>query len=189
MRIYDISRDIMSTPVYPGDPVPKQTRVMKLENGELCNLSVIEMCAHNATHVDAPNHFIEDGYTIEDIPMTNCVGHCTIAEFNEPITGEQIEKLLKTSKKRIIFKGTGELTQSAAFALATGGVKLVGVENQSVGDEKIHLELLGAEITLLEGLALSKVDAGDYYLVAAPIKMAGLEGAPCRAILLEGIIA
>lgn len=193
MKIYDISRDIASTPVYPGDPEPQAKRVQKIENGDMCNLSMLAMCAHNATHVDAPNHFIDDGVTMENVPLSRFIGPCTVIECDEPLTGAQIDELLPNIKKRLLIKGKGEVTKSAAFALREGGIKLVGVEYQSVGPqgdpEAVHMELLGAGVVLLEGLDLSAVDSGDYYLVAAPIKWSGLEGAPCRAILMEGIIA
>jgi kynurenine formamidase len=50
---------------------------------------------------------------------------------------------------------------------------------------QVHLELLGKEVILLEGLVLSEVKEGNYYLFAAPIKLSGSDGAPCRAILLK----
>ncbi len=193
MTIYDISRELLSAPRYPDDDGPKLETVMSMAEGSMYNLSNLHMCVHNGTHVDAPLHFIEDGESIENVSLDKCVGYCTVIECDHPLTGQEAEELLPVIRKRLLIKGNGSITQSAAFVLAQGGIKLVGVETMSVGDPSapraVHLELLGAGAALLEGLNLSKVEVGDYYLVAAPLKIKGAEGSPCRAVLLKGIIA
>ncbi len=193
MTIYDISRELLSAPLFPDDDGPKLETVLSMADGSLFNLSNLHMCVHNGTHVDAPLHFIEDGDSIEDVSLDKCIGHCTVIECDHPLTGQEAEELLPHIRKRLLIKGNGAITQSAAFVLREGGIKLVGVETMSVGDisapRAVHLELLGAEVALLESLNLSKVPVGDYYLVAAPLKIKGAEGSPCRAILLKGIIA
>ena len=69
------------------------------------------------------------------------------------------------------------------------GVELVGVESQTVGPEDapmaVHLELLGREVVLLEGIRLHEVPEGEYLLFAAPLLLGGADGAPCRAVLIE----
>lgn len=193
MTIYDISRELLSAPVYPDDEKPKLEAVLSMNNGSLYNLSNLHMCVHNGTHVDAPLHFIDDGDSIENVSLDKCIGHCSVIECIEPLTGQRAEELLPHIKKRLLIKGNGAITQSAAFVLKEGGIKLVGVETLSVGDlnapRAVHVELLSSEIALLENLNLTKVPVGDYYLVAAPLKIKGAEGAPCRAVLLKGIIA
>ena len=74
MLIYDISREVFQAKVYPGDPIPEFERVKKISKGDICNLSMIKTCAHNATHVDAPFHFYENGKTTEEIELQKCVG-------------------------------------------------------------------------------------------------------------------
>lgn len=193
MTIYDISRELLSAPLYPDDDGPRLETVMSMSEGSMYNLSNLHMCVHNGTHVDAPLHFIEDGDTIDKLSLDKCIGYCTVVEWDHPMTGQEAEALLPYIRKRLLIKGNGSITQSAAFVLSQYGIKLVGVEQLSVGDPSapraVHLELLGAGAVLLEGLNLSKVEPGEYYLVAAPIKIAGAEGAPCRAVLLKGIIA
>lgn len=189
MTIYDISRELLSAPLFPDDAGPKLETVQSMADGSLFNLSNLHMCVHNGTHVDAPLHFIEDGDAIENVSLDKCIGHCTVIECDHPLTGREAEELLPHIRKRLLIKGNGAITQSAAFVLREGGIKLVGVETLSVGDvsapRAVHLELLGADVALLENLNLSKVPVGDYYLVAAPLKIKGAEGAPCRAILLK----
>ena len=65
MTIYDISQEIFSCQVYPGDPAPERRMLSSMEKGGLYNLTAFNMCAHNGTHVDAPFHFLKDGKTIE----------------------------------------------------------------------------------------------------------------------------
>ena len=61
MKIYDISQEIFSCQVYPGDPEPFKESLGSMENGDLYNLTAFRMCAHNGTHVDAPFHFVKAG--------------------------------------------------------------------------------------------------------------------------------
>lgn len=193
MTIYDISREILSAPIYDGDKAPELETVHSMADGSVYNLSNLHMCVHNGTHIDAPLHFIEDGASIEQISLDKCIGPCTVIECNRPLTGQRAEELLPHIKKRLLIKGNSEITQSAAFVFQSWGIKLIGVESLSVGDVNapaaVHRELLGADVALLENLNLSNVPIGDYYLVATPLKLKGAEAAPCRAVLLKDTIA
>jgi arylformamidase len=187
MQIYDITQELFGGKVYPGDPAPAYERVLSMEDGAPCNLTKLQMGAHNATHMDAPYHFYKDGKTIEQIELKRCVGPCTVLEWNGQI--DELITTLPTSQKRLILKGNGIVTLEAAKAMIEFGILLIGVESQSVGPVgapmQVHLELLGKEVILLEGLVLDEVPAGDYFLSAAPLKLGGSDGAPCRAILLK----
>ena len=66
MNIVDISRPLLTTIEYPGDPETRLDAVQRIENGDICNLSAVYACVHTATHVDAPYHFLEGGETIEE---------------------------------------------------------------------------------------------------------------------------
>lgn len=193
MNIIDISRELFSTPVYPGDPAPYRDLVRRMELGDACNLSGFYTGCHSATHVDAPRHFVEDGKTIEQLDPARFMGECTVIEASGIITGSDIDNILPASKKMILFKGNGEafLCESSAFALTDAGITLVGTDALSIetGDDETfaaHRELLGAEVVILEGLDLSKVEPGDYRLIALPLLMAGTEATPVRAVLIEG---
>ncbi len=162
-----------------------------MARGDLYNLTSFSMCAHNGTHIDAPFHFLENGDTVEQLPLGKLVGDCYVSEQNENIDTENARQILAGAKgiKRILIKGTGVVTLAAAQVFAEAAVDLIGVEGQSVGPENapmaVHKVLLGARVVLLEGVRLGGVAEGVYFLNAAPISLAGSDGAPCRAILIE----
>ncbi len=191
MKIYDISQEVFGCEVYPGDEVPSWREDLRISRGDLYNLTSFSMCAHNGTHIDAPFHFLEDGDTIEQIPLKKMVGECCVSAQNEDIDAEKARQILFDARsiKRILIKGTGIVTLAAAQVFAEAGIDLIGVEGQSVGPEDapmaVHKVLLGAGAVLLEGIRLGAVAEGVYLLNAAPISLAGSDGAPCRAILIE----
>lgn len=194
MKLYDISRELFSAPVYPGDPTPRREILKRMELGELYNLSAFYTGCHSATHVDAPRHFVQDGKTIEEIPLEHFIGRCTVVEISGLLLGEQMDELLPKCQDVILFKGGTEtfLTESAAFALREGGVRMVGTEAASIapiGNEQApHVELLGAGIPILEGLDLSCVPPAEYTLIALPLYLKGAEASPVRAILLDTVL-
>jgi len=196
VRIIDISQEVLSCNVYPGDPSPKAEKLKSMEQGEDYNLSVFSMCAHNGTHVDAPFHFYKDGKTVEALALEKMIGLAYVAEHQGLVMAtdakEMLEKARKAnpeSSKRILIKGDAVVTLEAAEAFAEDGIWLIGGESQSVGPEDapmaVHKVLLGAEVVLLEGIRLQEVSEGVYFLNAAPISLAGADGAPCRAVLIE----
>lgn len=178
MKIYDITQELFSCQVYPGDTPPTYKQVQALADDKACNLTDISMCSHNATHIDAPAHYIENGKTIDQLPLDIFVGAATITE-DLP----SAEELLQTT--RLLIKGKKELTIPEATLLSNSNLQLIGVESQSVGSPEVHRILLSAGIALLEGITLSHVPEGQYTLIAPPLKLGGLEGAPCRAMLVE----
>ncbi len=188
MLIYDISREVFQAKVYPGDPIPEFERVKKISKGDICNLSMIKTCAHNATHVDAPFHFYENGKTTEEIELQKCVGECIVIERSGKIMAEDIRTVLENTKlRKILLKGEIEITREAAQMMADKDLELLGVEGFTVGTEEtscdVHRVLLAKEIVIVEALDLSKVSSGKYFLVSAPVKYGHLDGAPCRAML------
>lgn len=192
MEIIDISRELFTSQVYPGDPEPYRDPIRRMSMGDVCNLSGFYACCHTATHIDAPSHFFEDGSTIESMDLSKCMGRCTVVEVKGIITGADIDEFLPRCEERILFKGNGEafLSQSAAFVLADAGIRLVGTDATSIelGEEEeypAHRLLLGEEIPILEGLNLTKVQPGSYRLIAFPLLLGGAEAAPVRAVLLK----
>lgn len=191
MIIHDISKDTMTTPVYEGDPVTAVEKLKSIENGDEYNLSAISMCVHSGTHIDAPLHYVDDGNSIDNIRLNTFFGKCTVIEIKGVLTGNDIDRILPYCKQRILFKGNGEafLSQSAAIVLSASKVKLVGTDAISIApdfdEDKTHRVLARAGIAILENLDLSKISGGQYDLCAFPVKLGGLEAAPCRAILLE----
>ncbi len=191
MKIYDISQEIFGCEVYPGDEIPSKREDLRMSRGDLYNLTSFSMCAHNGTHIDAPFHFMEDGDTVEQIPLEKLVGDCYVSQQNEDIDAEKARQILTCAKgiKRILIKGAGIVTLSAAQVFAKAGIDLIGVEGLSVGPVDapmaVHKVLLGSKVVLLEGIRLGDVAEDVYFLNAAPICLSGSDGAPCRAILIE----
>lgn len=191
--IIDISQEIFSCKVYPGDPAPAKERMLNIEQGDICNLTAFSMCAHNGTHVDAPYHFIQDGETIDKLGLEPFVGDCYVARHEGNVTEEDAVEILEKARAakasdRILIAGKATVTADAVRVFAQSGIKLLGNESQTVGPEdapkEVHLILLGAGIVLLEGIVLTDVSEGKYFLSAAPLNLAGCDGAPCRAYLI-----
>ena len=196
MKLYDITQELFSCKVFPGDPAPQRQTLADMEQGNLYNLTAFSMCAHNGTHIDAPYHFIADGKTVEQLPLNKTVGMAYVAEHEGLLTGEDARAILaraslalRESSRRILIKGKATVSYEAAQAFADYGVDLIGNESQTVGPEDgpaaVHQLLLGKDVVLLEGIRLSHVPEGVYFLNAAPICLGGADGAPCRAILVE----
>lgn len=191
LKIYDISQEVFSCEVFPGDPAPQKELLCSMENGELYNLTSFSMCAHNGTHVDAPSHFIKDGKTLDEVGLEPFVGTAYVAEHQGIVTTEDAEEILNraSAAPRILIKGDAEVSLEAAKVFASSGILLLGNESQTVGPEDapmaVHQALLGAGVVLLEGIRLAEVPEGVYLLNAAPLNLGGSEGAPCRAILIE----
>ncbi len=193
-KIIDISQEVLGCRVYPGNRVPKAIAEKRMAEGESCNLSSFEMCAHNGTHMDAPFHFFTDGKTIEDIPLRKTVGWCVVLTYDGNMEREDAEQILararslgREASNKLLLKGDAIISETAALVFAQNGLDLIGVESQSVGPPaapmQVHRILLQQEICLLEGIRLSEVEEGVYFLHAAPLLLAGFDGAPCRATL------
>lgn len=191
MKFYDISRDIMTTQPYGSDPEPRVTALCSIENGDMYNMTEFTMCSHQATHIDAPLHFDNDGSDIAGLRLSPFYGKCTVVTIDGILTGEDMEELLPHCRKRLILHGNGNayLTSSAAQVIAQSGLILIGTDAVSIAapfDEmRTHLELARANIAVLENLYLNGVADGVYTLCAFPIKLSKLEAAPCRAVLVD----
>ena len=196
MRIYDISQEVFGCVVFPGDPAPRKEIMLKISEGDICNLSSLHMCAHNGTHVDAPYHFLEDGKKIDEDALEKFIGMAYVADHEGIVTAEDAGLILQKAKaaderavKKILIKGRSVISYEAAEVFEREGIELIGNESQTVGPEDapkaVHLRLLGSEVVLLEGIRLSAVPEGVYFLNAAPINLGGADGAPCRAVLVE----
>lgn len=195
MKIYDISQEVFSCKVFPGDPAPERKVLSSMETGALYNLTAISMCAHNGTHVDAPLHFIKDGKAVDAICLEAVVGMAYVTQHQGIVSGDDAAKMLEKAKalnpeaaRRILIKGAAVVSSEAAKVFAASGILLLGNESQTVGPEDapmdVHHILLGANVILLEGIRLAAVPEGIYLLNAAPLNLAGAEGSPCRALLI-----
>lgn len=209
MPIYDISLTISpSLPVWPGDPPVKMPLTESMEAGAEYNLTRLDISAHTGTHVDAPHHFLNDGRTVESLALDVLTGPCYVVQLPDDvdeISAEVLERIpLAAGTTRILF-GTrnsklwaqGEtrfqenfvaISEDGAEWLVERGIKLVGVDYLSVAPYSdsvpTHRVLLQAGVVALEGINLSQVPRGFYDLYCLPLKLAGADGAPARAILV-----
>ena len=196
MKIYDISQEVFGCQVYPDDPKPMKKELKSIKKGEVYNLTAFSMCSHNGTHIDAPFHFIEDGKTVDEIRLESFIGMAYVAEHHGVVTDGDAIKIIEKAKKqnpeaskRILIKGEVEVSLEAAKVFASSDVLLLGNEPQTVGPQNapmaVHLALLSADVILLEGIRLAEVSEGVYFLNAAPLNLAGTDGSPCRAVLID----
>ncbi len=202
MKIYDISQEVFSCTVFPGDPQPERIQMQKIERGNLCNLTGIRMCAHNGTHVDAPYHFIDGARPIDQVDLARFIGYAYVTAHDGQITAKDAADIMRKARAadkacpvaddkasdRILVKGDAVVTKEAAEVFAKEHIKLFGNESQTVGPEDapkdVHLIMLSEEIVLLEGIRLQDVPEGVYMLNAAPLNLKDADGSPCRAVLM-----
>lgn len=195
MEIIDITQRFFSADVYPGDPKPEAEQIAEIGESSECNLTVIHACVHNGTHADAPLHFIPGGTPIDDMPLDAYIGPCTVIEVpGGVITGEYVDEHFPKNCKRLLIKSgrTAYFMDSSAQALAESGILLIGTDSFSVGTKGNqtgpHKAFLGEEVAILEGLELTRVEPGEYFLFAPPVPYDGLDGAPVRAVLISDYI-
>lgn len=192
MEIIDISRKFFQSDVYPGDPKPEAEILSEIGENSDCNLTAVHACSHTATHADAPLHFVDGGKAIDELPLEPFIGPCRVIEVPDGvITGEYVDKYFPKKCERLLIKGNGKafFMDSSAQELADRGLLLIGTDSLSVGckgnQTGPHKAFLLGGVSVLEGLDLSKVNAGEYFLIAPPVCYDGLEGAPVRAVLVS----
>lgn len=208
MRTYDITLTI--TPqmtVWPGDPSVNIQRISSIASGDNANVSQMTMSCHTGTHVDAPDHFLNNGKTVEGLPLDLLVGRAYVlympdismitaaALMNADIPPRTRRLLFKTRNSEYWAQGNGDfhsdfvgLSVDAAEWLVDRNVRLVGIDYLSIAPYKlgtpVHTILLNAGVVVIEGLDLSQVSQGRYTLHCLPLKLAGADGAPTRCILV-----
>jgi len=210
MRILDISLPVSpSLPVWPGDPAIMLEQISSMASGAEYNLTKLNSSVHIGTHVDAPLHFLSDGRSVDQLPLDVLTGLCYVVQLPDgvdAITAEVLDGIpLAEGTTRILFGtrnshgwASGEtefqpnfvaITEDGAEWLVARGVQLVGVDYLSVAPYEdavpTHRVLLQAGVVIVEGLNLSQVPRGFYDLYCLPLKLAGVEGAPARAILVS----
>lgn len=210
MRIYDVTVPISAAvPIYAGDPKAEIDAVFSIGSREPANVSRMCFGVHTATHVDAPNHFIEGTRRVDELELSKMIGPCRVVEIADDVMAIGPEHLSEIAgAERVLFRtrnsafwNTPEqgfrkdftyIKPEAAAALADSDIKLVGIDYLSVerfGSEDFatHITLLKNEVVILEGLDLRAVPPGDYELICLPLKYIGGhgDGAPARTILRE----
>ena len=95
MKIYDISQEVFTCSVFPGDAEPQKEILLKVSDGDVCNLSALHMCAHNGTHVDAPYHFLDQGKKIDEIDLSKFIGQAYVAEHEGVVSAQDANDILE----------------------------------------------------------------------------------------------
>jgi len=199
MKIIDVTRPLSpATPAYPGDA---PTQVSQRDAG-LYLISTICTSSHSGTHIDAPIHYLKTGDTIDTVPLDHLIGPCRVLDVTgagNSITAAALCGRLGTAKRILLKTAFSDetqfredypcLTRDAAELLVENGVLCVGIDSFSIEtcacDGSVHRTLLGGGCLVIELLDLSGVGEGEYDLAALPLRLAGLDGAPARVVLMQ----
>jgi len=190
---------------WPEDPPVEIKRVLDMNNGDEYNLTHVSMAVHTGTHMDAPCHFRKSGMSIDKMPLTASVGKARVLEITDTefINVEEIRPHRIRKGQRILFKTKNSrrrwedkpfnkkfvhLSIEAAKYLSERRVQTIGIDYLSIGGYEgnvieVHDIILKAGIWVIEGLDLSRIEAGNYDLICLPIKISGSDGAPARALV------
>ncbi len=190
---------------WPGDDPYKLVQLADVERGDKYTLSRATMTWHVGTHMDAPGHFVGGGARIESFPPDAGIGRARVIGIRHPrfVTAAELSRHRIRPGERLLFKTRNSATswKAAAFAsdfvsvapdaadlLASRRVRLVAIDYLSVDPFEseampAHKSLLGAGIWVVEGVNLSGVRPGRYDLVCLPLRIAGGDGSPVRAVI------
>jgi arylformamidase len=205
--IYDISLPIANGgAVYPGNPEIRITAQQEIAKGGSSNVSALAFGSHTGTHVDAPKHFFDNGATVDTLSLDVLMGPAMLICVDDDVMAvgaEQLKMHELKSHTRVLIKTRNSsfirgdtfvkdytyLAPDGAEYLVSLGVKLVGVDYFSVeqfhsGHHRTHRALLERGVIIVEGLDLSVPPGGPYELRVLPLRLAGLDGAPARAVLV-----
>jgi arylformamidase len=202
-RLWDISPPLSpSTPAFPGDTAYQQRWTMAIGPGYPVNVSAITMSPHLGAHADAPLHYGRDAAAIGAVDLEPFLGRCRVIHAIDKgplVTRAHLEHAIAGVPPRVLVRTcrTAPITWLPSFAafapdtiawLASLGVTLVGIDSPSVdpADSKTldsHQQLLTHNLRVLENLVLDDIEAGDYELIALPLKLTHACASPVRAVL------
>ena len=207
MKLIDVSVPLDARlPTYPHNTPFSLEPIKRIARGDSSNVSTLHLSAHAGTHVDAPRHFFDDAPGTEALPLDLLIGRTRVievasrtgiaAEDLAPIDlSDDVRVLIKTHNSTfwgspVFHEDYAGVTASGANYLVEHGVKVVGVDYLSVEQfrsphHETHKTLLSNAVVIVEGMVLSEPPPGDYELYCLPMLMAGLDGAPARAVLME----
>jgi arylformamidase len=199
--------DPATTPVYEGDAPIKFVFFKDMRRGDPLTLSVYSLGAHSGTHIDAPMHFVREGASIDKVPLDRLIGPGRVIDIPDgvqTIDAAELNRHQWRGAQRVIFRTRSSrrgwmaspifhrdfayIAPDAAQLLADAGVQIVGIDYLSseqfgATTPRTHQILLGKGIPIVEGLALEAVSAGDYDVIVLPLRVAGHESAPARAVM------
>lgn len=176
MKIHDVSIGLhYGMYVYPGDP---EFSLARIKTGEAF-ISSLSLGTHTGTHIDAPAHYFENGFSVDALDLKNLI-----------TPAEVVTSPLMPAKhcKAVLFKNAVPLSLEAAEVLLVKGVKTVGCDTPSIGDDDVHRFLLKNEIVIIEMLDLAEIQDGVYQMIALPLKIEGADASPARVVLLDDML-
>ncbi|MDF2679039.1 MAG: cyclase family protein [Brevibacillus sp.] len=204
MKMYDVTGAVFEgMTVYKNKP-EKQPRIKPVTNGYVTE-SRIELDVHTGTHVDAPLHMVTDGETFETIALDKLVGNCKVLDLThveDRITRGDLESFDIGPDDFLLFKTKNSWDEAFSFEfvylakdgaeyLASIGVRGVGTDalgiERSQEGHPTHKALFTNQVIIIEGLRLKDVPQGEYFMVAAPLKLIGTDAAPARVLLFDGV--
>ena len=204
MRLLDITRPLRpGVPVWPGDVGYTFEHTLRQADGHSVNVGAVRLSLHTATHADAPHHFDAAGPAIDAVPLERYVGPCQVIHVTagNAIRLTDVQPQVVPGIPRVLFRTDAWIDPDRfpttvpvmdldlVHWLGRQQTVLVGLDVPSVDaidskDLPVHHALASHGISILESLDLSDVSAGTYELAALPIKVAGGDGAPVRAVLI-----
>ena len=200
MKIFDVTRSLCSEDiVYPGDRIP----FSRQRDAGNYLISDVDISSHSGTHIDAPSHFLENGISIDEVPLSNLIGRCRVLDVGTAgttITEDYLKGKLEGATRILLrtrFSGSRSFVENypslditAARMLSKKGIRCIGIDSPSVesfrGDGAVHREILGHGCSIIEMLDLAAVEEGEYTMAALPLRLRGLDGSPARIVLLKG---
>jgi arylformamidase len=205
--MYDVSLPLRAGGlVYPGDPPIRIGSHSAIARGDPANVSTLAFGSHTGTHVDAPRHFIEGDASVDQIPLARLIGPALVLDLvgtDPEIEADELKAHDLRDATRILLRThNSDLLERTEFSsmyrslavdgaeyLLGRGVVLVGIDYLSIErfgseDHPVHHLLLERGVVIVEGLNLSGVPAGSYQLWCLPLRLAGLDGAPARVVLV-----
>ncbi len=200
MNYIDITRDLWEhTPVYPGD---RSVSTESIDHGSYITTE-LSLGTHTGTHIDAPAHYIPQGRTVDTLEFSSLIGNAWVADLSGegPVFLPRHFASIPEGTERVLVKTSfsghqtfsaeyPHLSMEAAEYLASRGISVIGIDTPSIeaftGDGSLHRLLLGCDTVIIEMLDLSAVQEGEYYMIALPLRLRGLDGAPARVVLRAG---
>lgn len=204
MKIWDISQSLaIGIPVWPGDTEFSETRIWALDNECPVNVSRFSLSTHTGTHADEPLHYDAAGLPLGSVQLEPYVGTCRVIDLSigrGRILAEDLQPHLADVPPRVLLrtyvrapttawdKAFRAIAMETIALLAAYGVVLIGTDTPSLDPQEsktmdAHHAPRLHRMSILEGLVLDEVPAGDYELIAPPLKLATLDASPVRAIL------
>ncbi len=200
----DISQPLSAgLPSWPGDTRFAAETLWSIGPDCPVTVSRITCSTHAGTHADAPLHYDPDGAAIDAVDLEPYLGPARVLDLRGAgavVTPALLGPALATPVARVLFRTYDRFPHAAwnerfttvspdAIAiLAERGVRLIGIDSPSIDPQHAkalhaHQAARAAGMRILEGLVLDDVEAGDYELIALPLRLRGLDAAPVRAIL------